>query len=132
MRAIYKARGLNSNSTAARTFHIQSTKREENFFSRIEPPAERADLALVRHVRIESRITQVILNYQEVLPEWYAQSYLLSGFPNTESVMVHNLIVGIGRFETFNDTRVRLPPSNVIIRLSSSSPMHVTSLLFSR
>lgn len=48
------------------------------------------------------RITQVILKYQEVLPEWYAQSYLLSGFPNTESVMAYNLIVGIGRFQTFS------------------------------
>ena len=50
------------------------------------------------------RITQVILKYQEVLPEWYAQSYLLSGFPNTESVMVCNLIAGIARFQTFSRT----------------------------
>lgn len=48
------------------------------------------------------RITQVILKHQEVLTEWYAQSYLLSGFPNTESVMAYNLIVGIVRFQTFS------------------------------
>lgn len=53
------------------------------------------------------RITQVILKYQEVLLEWYAQSYLLSRFPNTEWVMAYNLIVGIGHFQTFSRTDTR-------------------------
>lgn len=53
------------------------------------------------------RITQVILKYQEVLLEWYAQSYLLSRFPNTEQVMAYNLIVGIGHFQTFSRTDTR-------------------------
>lgn len=62
-----------------------------------------ADFVRERSTRV-IRITQVILKYQEVLPEWYAQSYLLSGFPNTESVMACNLIAGIARFQTFSRT----------------------------